>query len=654
MTRRPSRAATAAIVAGITILAGVLLLVRYVPLIEDARALREDVRAMAADVREIGPDLDEPGLATLQGMARAIAERERRLSDALAGDPLIALARMLPLVGEQVRAADSLMGAAGDLVVVLDEAVAMAAEYVTIRAESRSGADTLAGLAALASRRQGTLTRALEQVDLALDRLSSIPEAALPPIRSARDEVRTQLLEYRPALDNAVDAATIGPAMLGVAGPRRYLVVLQDPAELRPMGGYIGSYGLLTFDGGRLVGKVFRDILTLDTRAGLPHVNPPPPLRDHLLGDRSWRLADANWWPDGPTSAREIARLYAMESGGDRIDGIIFLTTHAIDELLRLTGPVEVPTYDVTITPGDATFGILAATRSPLAPHGDRKAFLGAFADELLDRLFALPPTRWRELPDILERLRGERHAALWLNSAIEQARLATAGWDGAVPVPEGDEVLLVEGNVGPVSKLHLVTERQVSLDVALDDAGRAFGSMTIAWTNRIRDDSADRWVRNAASVLLGYQLRDVLGVFVRLLTPTGSSVQEVVLTGDGVRRGGLEAVEPELGRTSFGVYAMVPPGRTELRYGWLTPMVVEIHGNRHRYTLSLPKQAGRLADPLSLSIVLPESARLIDVAIVGMTPDLAEPGVIRASGPWRTDVRVAVTYEVVNPDPAP
>lgn len=649
-TRRPSRRVLAAIAVGSAALVVAVLVVRYAFVLDDARALRDDVRLMAAEVRELGPDLDAHGLGALESRARTIVERERRLADVVAGDLLIGFARALPVVGEQVRAGDSLMAAASDLVAVLDEAIGIAGEYVTIRAESRSGADTFARLAHLAHRRQGALERAREQVDLALDRLAQIPDGVLPAIRSARDEVQAQLLEYRPALDSAFDAATIGTTMVGIEGPRRYLVVLQDPAELRPTGGYVGSYGLLTFDRGRLVDKAFRDILTLDNRPGLPYLAPPAPLRDHLLGDRSWRLADANWWPDGPTSAREIARLYALESGGDAIDGIIFLTTYAIDELLRLTGPVDVPSYDTRIVPGDATLGILAATRSPLAPLGDRKAFLGAFADAFLDRLFALPPSRWTELPPILERIRTERHAALWLVAEDAQARIAQAGWAGAVPAPGGDEVLLVESNVGPVSKLHLVTERTVQVEVAIDEAGRAFGALVVTWTNRIRDDTADPWVQNASEVLLGYQLRDVLGVFVRVLTPPGSSLQEVVLSGDGVRRGGLESVGVELGRTSFGAYAMVPPGRTELRYGWVTPAVTEIVGSRRRYTLSLPKQAGRLADPLELRIELPDGARMVDVEVVGATPALDEPGIIRASGPWRTDVQVAVTYEMPSP----
>ena len=44
----------------------------------------------------------------------------------------------------------------------------------------------------------------------------------------------------------------------------RYLVLTLNPAELRPSGGYIGSYGIFVFDRGNVAEHEFGDVFLLD------------------------------------------------------------------------------------------------------------------------------------------------------------------------------------------------------------------------------------------------------------------------------------------------------------------------------------------------------------------------------------------------------
>ena len=137
------------------------------------------------------------------------------------------------------------------------------------------------------------------------------------------------------------------PGILGWDGPRRYLVLTQDPAELRPSGGLIGSYGIIAFDKGKITERRFLNVSPLDGKNDYPFVRPPQELANYLLGPtQSWQLADAGWSPDFPTSAQDALRLYTNESGDARIDGVFAITTHTIDELLKVTGPISVPEYE--------------------------------------------------------------------------------------------------------------------------------------------------------------------------------------------------------------------------------------------------------------------------------------------------------------------
>ena len=77
------------------------------------------------------------------------------------------------------------------------------------------------------------------------------------------------------------------PAILGWNEPRRYLVLTQDPAEVRPTGGFIGSYGIVVFDRGSLADYGFHDVPQLDYPWDYPRIEPPQELVDYLLGASS-------------------------------------------------------------------------------------------------------------------------------------------------------------------------------------------------------------------------------------------------------------------------------------------------------------------------------------------------------------------------------
>jgi hypothetical protein len=640
--------AAALVAAALVAFVAVVAVVRYAPLVDDVLSMRGEFRTLVSVVADKGHDLDAATLETLRGDARRIKARQARVADALSHDPVISAARVLPLTAKQVAAADELVGAAGLLLGVVDDGLDVATRFVAIR-DKASGSSKLEALVGLAADSHDDLVRASAAVDQALRRLDAIPDDAVGQIVSARDEARDELRRYRPLLSQALDASAFVPAFMGWDHPTRYLVLLQDPAELRPTGGYIGQYGLVVFDHGRIVEKAFHDIATLYELKGLPYIAPPAPLRNHLLGpDQSWRLADSNWSPDFPTSAQVAFRMFAIEGKGIHVDGVIALTTLAIDDLLTLTGPIDVPGYDAHVRPGKATLDILAVTRARPGP-GDRKAILGPFADQLLAQLMALPSSRWGDLPAAFEAMRAERNAAIWLTDPSLQSTVVDAGWSGALPELHGDQAVISEASVAPVGKLHLVTDRDIDLDVTVDDAGTAHALLALHYDNHIRD-TPDPELQRAAPFLRANPERDDLGVYVRVLAPPTAQVGEVSVNSGDRSIGGLEAIEEELGRKSFGAYVLLPPGKTALGLGWVTPNIVEtLPDGRFRYTLSVPKPPGRLDDPLRLVIRLPPGAHVVELSDPNLQVGTDEQNapVIVLSEPFRQDVQISVTYTI-------
>jgi hypothetical protein len=609
---RIRRRALPLIVAGVAFLlltAGAALAAfRYVPALDEAHALRSDLETMVQRVREAGLEVDRATMDALEADLVTARGRFGHLSTLLASDPLVALARLLPPTSADVRGADLVVAAAGDLLDAVGEGLAIGGRFVEIRgarAADPGAASTLSQLVELMATSRDRAASAAASVANARRALAAVPENLAGQVVSVRDAMTERIDAYGPLLDSYVEMSARLPAILGWDGPRRYLVLTQDPAELRPAGGYIGSYGILAFDRGRVTERLFRDVFLLDLPWDYPFITPPRELADYLLGpSQPWQLADANWSPDFPTSARDALRLYSNESGDARIDGVLAITTYTIDELLKVTGPIAVPDYKVTIATGETTLKVLQLTRAAAAAGANRKAFLSVFADRLLASLLALPPRTWGDLLGTADALRQGHHLLAWFRDPADQELVAGSGYDGAVRADPGDFLYPVDSNVGPVSKLNVLTTRKLDLGVQLDAVGNARNTLEVTWQNRVE---APEWAPYRAMVNTGGR---ILGMYFRLLVPERSRVEEVS-GGDLAPVTNPAVVQDEAGRTVIGTYLKIPPGSTGLRYAWTSPYAAEADATGGTYRLTVQKQPGLLPGPLTITIRVPDGFRI-------------------------------------------
>jgi hypothetical protein len=456
---------------------------------------------------------------------------------------------------------------------------------------------------------------AASAVAAARDALAAVPDGAVSQVVSLRDALSGRIERYAPMLDAYVDASDRLPAILGWDGPRRYLVLTQDPAELRPTGGFIGSYGTVAFDRGTITEFRFQDASPLDIPWDYRRIDPPQELSDYLLGPKQpWQFADSNWSPDFPTAAQDALRLYVNESGDARIDGVLAITTFTIDELLKTTGPISVPEYGVTVASGETTLKILQQTR--VAPTGeDRKAFLPTFADRLRAGLEKLPPGRWGSLVGAADAL-GRAHLLLvWFRHPADQALAERTRFAGAVRQDPGDYLYAVDANVAPATKLDYWTSRGADLDVRIDGVGNVRHTLTLTWDNRV--ETADGAPYRAMTNVGGH----VLGLYSRILVPERSRVESV--RGSGPTPVTDPAVvEEEAARSVFGVYLRVPPGTATLAWAWTSPYAADADETGGTYRLTIQHQPGLLPGPLELTIRVPGGMR-----ITAASPELTVAG---------------------------
>ena len=619
----------------------------YLGVVDDIRGVRESSARLADDVRA----LDAAGLerATVDHIRAELDALEAGLTPVgalLAGDPLVNVARRIPGVALQVAAADSLVEAGTSLVEAGQLGLGLADRVVDLREADAADPEValMPGLVELMATSGEQVDRVAELLADARTALDAIPPEAVSQIQEARDLVAGPIATYAPLLDTYRELDGVLPGLLGWGEEKRYLVLAQNPAELRPSGGYTGTVGTITLRDGAIVEQDFVDTYGLSVQEGLPFVDPPDELTAYLLGEgQSWRLADANWSPDFPTVARKAAELYGIETGQEDIDGVIAITTYALDRLLEVTGPVEVPAYGVTVQPGDVTMTLLGATRGTAESIEGRKDVLDALAIETLDRLLSLPPERWTETLAALEDIGRERSALVWLADQDAQRLVEDSGWAGRVRQDPGDYLYVVESNVAPTSKYNLVVDRADSLAVTLDETGTATNQLRLDWQNRAGEPGEPYESLREFSI----SEEGWYGAYLRALTPEGSELLSVKgAASDRIR--GAERVGTEAGRTVFGNDLLMPPGPSKLTYRYRVPGAAAQTEDGWLYELVVQKQPGARPVPVTVEVTLPDGAVVTDLP-EGATVD---DGTVRLQADLVSDLELRIGYDLPETPP--
>ena len=162
-----------------------------------------------------------------------------------------------------------------------------------------------------------------------------------------------------------------------ISGPRTYLVVFQNPAELRATGGIFGSYAVVQADQGRITiidqGASSRTLGFFD-----PPVAELTPEQIDLYSQLMAQYPqDVNFTPDFPTAAPLFSEMYRLRSG-NTVDGVLAIDPVALSYLLEGAAPIDVGD-GVSITADNLVPILLSTAYQKFDNNGDqsqRDAFL--------------------------------------------------------------------------------------------------------------------------------------------------------------------------------------------------------------------------------------------------------------------------------------
>lgn len=308
---------------------------------------RADVeRGVAAAQR--GLDAARQGNSDVVVSELGTAEQALANAEDAASGPLAFGLRLLPIAAQHHRAVEV---ATQEGASIAREAAAAVREADLDTVSLRSGQVDLGALSAMAPRLRSTAT-ALETGALRITAARS--GWLLPAVRDRVDELLVEVEELLPEATRAADAVDVVPLLLGSEVPQSYFVVFGTPAEARGFGGLLGSWAVITADQGRLSIADSGRIGRLYDVAG-SNVVPAG-----LASDWYLEMARPTTWPQNLTSSpnfstvADVSQVVLAGAFEQQIDGYIYLDTWALIDLMKLSGPVDIPFQTEPLTAANA------------------------------------------------------------------------------------------------------------------------------------------------------------------------------------------------------------------------------------------------------------------------------------------------------------
>ena len=354
------------------------------------------------------------------------------------------------------------------------------------------------------------ITDAKKEFDAAQENMDKISIDDLPKEKQNEFLILKQKLpEIRNYIDSFLNNSHIFVDLLGGNGPRKYLLLFQNNSEMRATGGFIGSYGLIGVTNGQVKNFFIDGIFNPDGQLK-EKIVPPKPIQKISA---TWSLHDSNWFPDFPTSAEKAIYFYE-KTGGPTAEGIITFTPTFLQKLLDITGPIDMPDYDVTLD----SENFIELTQYEVEVDYDKKEnkpkkILSDLAPIIIEKLLdskdmeTISKTA-AAFSDGLE----QKYILLYSQNKDLQEIISKQGWSGEILSAPKDYLSVINTNINGF-KTDAVIQESIKHEAEIQQDGSVIDTVTITrkhtggnseygWLNKVNADYMRIYVPEGSKLL--------------------------------------------------------------------------------------------------------------------------------------------------------
>jgi len=351
---------------------------------------------------------------------------------------------------------------------------------------------------------------------------------------------------------------------------KSYLILFLNNAEIRPGGGFIGSFARVDLEDGKIVKLDFEtNIYTLD-KAFVSAGNNIVPPEEIASVSSSWTMRDSNIYADFSESAKKVAWFYQQESG-KKVDGLISIDTTLFRNLLDVVGEIKMPEYNMVITSDNFLTDV--QYQIEIGYFKDKNNWSENQPKKILSDMmpkFISAITKNNEVEIAagkeLFTAMSEKHLLFYAENSIVEDFFDGIGSAGKIIETSGDYLYLSDSNLG-ANKSSLNTITSVEQNILIENSGKANQSLTI---NKKHNGSYD-WPDGENKNLL------------RIFLPLSAKISSA-------------NIEPRslFGKTSVSYWQNTKPGeKSESKIEYSRDNAVNLSGQNFDYKVTIQKQPG-------------------------------------------------------------
>jgi hypothetical protein len=435
-------------------------------------------------------------------------------------------------------------------------------------------------------------------LDLAIINLNKVEaDGFLSPVKTQIDQVKGKLIEASSLLSEATVVSQLAPEFFGYPSKSTFLVMFENNAELRPTGGFLGTYGILQTENGDVARFDSHDIYHMDEPMEAGHllaIVPPDPIKKYL--NQTWYMRDANWWPDWPTSAAQIIWFYNKENAllpvknqinnfSGNFNGVIALTPDFVTSLLDLTGPITIDgeQFNKDNFSDLLEYKVEEDFSSEQVSSWQRKEIIGKILAAMKEKLFNLDYSLWPAVMAKINDAVKEKNILVYSPNAYNESLVQNLGAAGEIKKTDSDYFMLVDANMASL-KTDAAMQRNISYQLR-QQADGLYADLKINYLNTGKAD----WRTS--------DYKD----YARIYLPEGSEIKSET---------GFSAPDKpynEAGKTVVAGLLYVRLGKsTNLDISYKLPADLANQFSQGNYQLYVQKQPGNIVNSLKVDVMAP------------------------------------------------
>ena len=301
------------------------------------------------------------------------------------------------------------------------------------------------------------------------------------------DKIKKQLIEQADNIQKAKKVIEYFQKTISQEKISKYVIFFANNMELRPGGGFLGSFGVIEI-GNYNVGDIkIYDIYDADGQLTV-HLDPPKPIAEYLSVPH-WFFRDSNFSPDFFTNYQKALFFLEKEMKMTDFSGGILLTTTAIENILYAFKDLYLPDFNEYINAKNFYLKTQLNVEKKFFPGSiQKKTFLSSIARQIKNNFDTV------DIKNLLFQVKkslDEKQMAVYFEDQNFQSLFDSNFWSGRIISPKcslstdciTDYIFPYDANLG-ANKANFFINRFVNLKIKVDAQGKISHILSLQYKN--------------------------------------------------------------------------------------------------------------------------------------------------------------------------